>query len=81
MSGNRSPSRPKVGRAYQLAHQRFGKATVKVLEVWGRGAGNVWARVLVLKGTLEGMTDIWEPGSEKTVRVSQGVWALVEAES
>ena len=55
----------KVGKIYALRHQRFGRATVKILR-----ADEEWIDTEIISGTLRGMTENWGPGDTKTVRRS-----------
>lgn len=56
---------PKVGEIVDVRTQRFGRATVKILNV-----GEEWVDTEIVKGWLTGMTEEWGPGDRKTLRLS-----------
>ena len=56
---------PKVGEIVDVRTQRFGRATVKILNV-----GEEWIDTEIVKGLLTGMTEDWGPGDKKTLRLS-----------
>lgn len=60
-----------VGKTYALRHQRFGRATVKILR-----ADDEWIDTEIVAGTLRGMMEDWGPGDTKTVRRSHCTFFL-----
>lgn len=62
-----NPAQPalviETGKTYKLRHERFGRATVKILHQAGE-----WIDTEIVSGRLCGQLDDWEPGDKKTVR-------------
>jgi hypothetical protein len=57
-----------VGGTYDMRHERFGRATVKVVEQ----LDETWIRVEVIKGVMRGIGAgaVWGPGDTKQCRIS-----------
>ena len=58
---------PIVGKTYPMRHERFGRATVKVVSIDGE-----WLDLEILKGTLRGMGRgaVWRPSNIHCFRLS-----------
>lgn len=54
---------PEIGKVYKMRHERFGKATVKILRQYAE-----WFDIEIVSGVLHGATGDWGPGFQKTVR-------------
>lgn len=63
---------PKAGGKYQLDHERFGTAVVRVTSI-----GGVWATIEVVSGILRGMSCEHGPGDSRTVRINGGNWTPI----
>jgi len=59
------------GQKYELFHERFGKARVRILKL-----DDTWAECQILRGTLRGLGQgaVWGPGQIKSVRLTHGNW-------
>ena len=55
---------PKIGDIVDVSTTRFGRATVKIINV-----GEEWIDTEIVKGWLRGMTEDWGPGDKKTLRI------------
>lgn len=62
----KAPDTPKVGQTIDVRTQRFGRATVKIVNA----NDPEWIDVQIVRGKLVGMTDEWGPGDCKTLRRS-----------
>ena len=56
---------PKIGETATVHHTRFGRATVKILNIHDE-----WIETEIVAGKLIGMRDEWHPGDKKTLRLS-----------